>query len=448
METIDDLFQAANPHSARLFDTQRRVVAGAYTHLARQLSPFPLFIQENVGARKHDIDGHEYIDYWLGHGAMLLGHAHPAVTEAISEQARRGLHAGGETELGAQWASLIQEMVPSADKVRFFSSGGEATQMAIRVARAYTGKDRIIKFDPSFHGWHDAAAIGGAADVPLPPGVPRVVGETVTVLPLNDLAALDRALVADGDVAAVLVEPGGAFSDTVLSDPKFLRGMRQLTTERGVVLIFDEVVTGFRYARGGAQEFFDVIPDLTTLGKIIGGGLPAGALVGSDQIMELFEWRPDEQWERHRMIAHTGTWNAQPVLAAAGTATLRLVRDTDAVARAAALTQRLIAGFNAVFADCEVKAFAYGRSSIFKVCPGEPPPMVAGDFSTAAADGAQLSAGWGPLGQVLRKAMILEGVDLMRTNGFLSAAHTDDDIEMTCQALSRALGRMRREGSL
>jgi glutamate-1-semialdehyde 2,1-aminomutase len=268
------------------------------------------------------------------------------------------------------------------------------------------------------------------------------------LLPFNDLGAAERVLSSRRNVAAVVMEPAGPHSDTVPSDPRFLRGVRELTSQRDVLLIFDEVVTGFRYAPGGAQEFFGVIPDLTALGKIIGGGLPCGALVGRADVMELFNWRTDQDWERSRMIPHPGTWNAAPVTAAAGVTALRLVRETGAVDRARSLTQRLIGGFNTTFAELKVPAFAYGRSSIFKVCPGEPPPLVHEDFSAAQADGAQLTAGWGPVGSMLRKAMILEGVDLMGTNGFLSTAHTPADVDASCEALGRAVTRMLKAGLL
>ncbi len=447
-DAIDELYREANPRSREAFERQQKVIAGGYSHLARQLAPFPLFIDSNRAARKRDIDGHEYIDYWMGHGSMLLGHAHTAVTEAIAEQAGRGTHAGGETELAVEWATLIQQMVPSAERVRFVASGGEATQLAMRLARAYTGKDLIVRFESAMHGWHDAAAVGGPPHAAArPPGVPRAVSDTMVLLPFNDLDAVERAL-SSRDVAAVIMEPGGPHSDTVPSDPGFLRGVRELTAQRDVLLIFDEVVSGFRYALGGAQEFFGVIPDLTALGKIIGGGLPCGALVGRADLMELFDWRQDQNWERSRMIPHPGTWNAAPVTAAAGVTALRLVRETGAAERARGLAQRLIGGFNMMFGELNVQAFAYGRSSIFTLCPGEPPPLVREDFSTALADARQLAAGWGPAGSMLRKAMILEGIDLMGPHGFMSAAHTEEDVDATCEALGRAIARMRKTGWL
>src|SRR5207244_11850507 len=171
-ETIDREYAARNPKSRALFERQRTLTPGGYTHMSRQLAPFPLFIDENRGDRKRDVDGHEYVDYWLGHGSMLLGHSHLAVVEAMARQAQRGTHAGGETELALEWAELIREMVPSAEHVRFVANGGEATQMAVRVARAHTGGSRLSKVEGRFHGGHDGASVRGrpACDGPLAPG--------------------------------------------------------------------------------------------------------------------------------------------------------------------------------------------------------------------------------------------------------------------------------------
>ena len=448
--TIEETYVQRYPQSRALWERQARLTPGGITHTGRALAPFPLFIRANRGAHKWDVDGFEYVDYWLGHGAMLLGHAHPAVVEAVRRQAPDGFHAGGESPLAVEWAELVRSLVPSAERVRFVTSGGEATQMAIRVARAYTGRDRILKFQASYHGWHDAVCLGVLPpyDVPFSLGVPKAVQDTVTTLPFNDLPAVAAALDRYDDVAGIILEPGGCFDDTIPSDPAFLEGLRALATRKGVLLIFDEVVTGFRYARGGAQEYFGVAPDLTALGKVVGGGLPAGAVVGRADVMEVLAWRPDPEWIRYRMVPHPGTWNANPATAAAGIATLEIVRDTDAVARAIGQTQKLVAGFNDVCRRLGVEAFAYGRASIFKLRRGKPPRLLAGDYSNHQAESEQLLAGWGAVGPRLRKAMLFEGVDLMRTDGFLSAAHTDDDIDRTGRALERAMQRVREEGSL
>jgi glutamate-1-semialdehyde 2,1-aminomutase len=448
--TIEETFVQRYPKSKALFERQSTLTPGGITHTGRALAPFPLFITANRGSHKWDVDGFEYVDYWLGHGAMLLGHAHPAVVEAVAKQAPNGFHAGGESPLAVEWAELVRSLVPSAERVRFVASGGEATQMAIRVARAYTGRDRILKFQATYHGWHDAVCLGVLPpyDVPFSQGVPKAIQETVTTLPFNDLDVVSQALDRYDDVAGVILEPGGCFDDTIPTDPAFLRALRELATRKKVLLIFDEVVTGFRYAKGGAQEYFGVTPDLCALGKVVAGGLPGGAVVGKADVMEVLAWRPDPEWIRYRMVPHPGTWNSNPGVAAAGIATLKLVRDTDAVERARAQARKLVDGFNAVCQRLSVEGFAYTRSSIFKFRKGTPPRMLAGDYSNHRAETDQLLAGWGALAAKIRKAVLFEGTDLMRTDGFVSAVHTDDDIERSCRGLERALQRVRAEGGV
>jgi len=447
--TIEQEYAAARPKSKALYERARQSMPSGAAHDGRVFSPFPFYVERADGARKWDVDGHAYIDCWSGHGALMLGHNHPAVVRAITEQAKKGLHYSACSELEVRWAELIRGCVPGAERVRFTLTGTETTSLAVRVARAFTGRDDIVKFESHFHGVHDAfvAAVKDPFEIPASAGVPASTLKTTLVARCNDIAHV-RELLDEHPVAAVILEPAGGRSMTVPSNPAFLKALREETTKRGVVLIFDEVVTGFRYARGGAQAHLGVTPDLTALGKIIGGGLPAGAVVGRADVMDGLAWKPDPEWQRFRMIPHPGTWNAMPMTAAAGVATLRLVRDTDAVDRARALTQRLIEGFNAVYDELDVAGFAYGRASIFKMGRGEPPPMVFGDFSTAREDARQLVAGWGDLTPVIRKAMLLEGVDLMRTGGFLSAAHSEEDVDASCQAFERALGRLRREGLL
>jgi glutamate-1-semialdehyde 2,1-aminomutase len=322
--------------------------------------------------------------------------------------------------------------------------------MAFRVARAFTGKSKILKFHGGFHGWHDAASIGVVPpyDIPMSIGVPAEVGETVVAVPFGNPAQVEEALHRHPDIAGIIIEPGGPFTSTVPCSANFLRALRELSSRHGAVLIFDEVVTGFRYARGGAQEAFGVLPDLTTLGKVMGGGLPVGALAGKREVMDVLAWRADPNYARFEMVPHPGTWNANPAVAAAGTATLRIVRDTDVIVQAETQSRKIIDGLNAVFEDEGIKAFAYGRGGMFKTCLGQVPGIISGDDSNHDADVEQLFGGWGPNGEILRKAMICEGIDLMRKDGMASAAHTDADVEQTCAAMGRAIRRMKREGYL
>ena len=449
-KTVAEEYRAENPTSERLFHEQESRVPSGVSHSSRSFSPFPLFIEACVGARKWDVDAHEYVDYWLGHGSNLLGHAHPVVVAAVRAQLEKGFHAGGETQLAVTWADLVCQLVPSAEMVRFTTSGGEATQLALRTARAATQKDKIIKFQHHYHGWHDAVATGISPpwDAPYAPGLTASVLRDTIVIPCNDLAALQGILDTESGVAGVILEPGGGYSDMAPIDPSFLAGLRTLTAESGVVLIFDEVVTGFRYARGGVQEYLGITPDLTTLGKIVGGGLPAGALAGRSDLMMLLVETGDADWDRRHKIPHHGTWNANPVAAAAGVATLEMVASGEPVRTAISRADQLRGGLNQLFREVSLPAGAYGVSSIWKTYLGERPKCLDGDFSNYFEESDRLSRGWGKAGDPLRMAMLLNGVDLMRSQGFTSAVHEERDIEMTIDAFKHSIERLRGEGIL
>jgi glutamate-1-semialdehyde 2,1-aminomutase len=445
--SISEEYAGKYAQSRQLYEEAQAALPGGITHMARAFTPFPLYIDRCVGAHKWDVDGNRYIDYWMGHGAMLLGHAHPAVVEAVREQVSRGTHAGGSTRLEIEWARLIMDLVPSAERVKFTSSGTEATLLALRAARAYTGKSIMIKFEGHFHGWHDYVACGVIPpyDSPMSAGIPEAVQHTVILVPFNDRTALTQALDSSDDIAAVIVEPGGSYDDTVPADPSFLAFLRQETARRGIVLIFDEVVTGFRYAVGGAQEYFNVIPDLTTLAKVMAGGLNGGAVVGRQAIMEIFEPKADAHWSRYQMVPHPGTFNANPLSAAAGVAALRLIASGEPTKRAQEMTDMLIQGVNGVLSRRGVPGCAYGRASIFKTFIGsEAPRITRFDFSNVKADTEVLMRG-APHTREIRQAMLLHGVDLMRAAGFVSAAHTPEIIEETVQAFDHTISRLQQE---
>jgi glutamate-1-semialdehyde 2,1-aminomutase len=446
---IEDEFIRTHPRSRELFRVQADAVPGGVTHSSRIFHPFPLFISHSSGSRKRDVDGHEYIDYWMGHGANLLGHGHPAVVEAIARQLSDGLHAGGENEITLRWAELICQMVPSAEKVRFCASGGEATQMAVRVARAFTGRSKIVKFEYHYHGWHDAVAFGVTPPFlePWSAGIPDAVAANTLVLPFNDIETIKTVLAADDDIAAVILEPAGGYNDTIPVDPTFLAGLRAATSAHDVLLIFDEVVSGFRYAPGGAQEFFGVTPDISALGKIAGGGLPVGIVAGSAKVMEVLA--PRGPGEDHRpYIPHFGTWNGAPATAAAGVATLALIQDGELIEAAKRRADELRAGLNDVFARHGVAGIAYGRSSIWKTYLGEPPRMLSGDYSRAEEDARLLRSAWGDLARSVRQSMILNGVDPMNTGGSMSAVHDGEDIERTVIGFDRTIERLGAAGLL
>jgi glutamate-1-semialdehyde 2,1-aminomutase len=384
------------------------------------------------------VDGHEYVDYWMGHGALFLGHAHPTVVEAVSAQVARGTHYGACHELEVEWAEWIERLVPSAELTRFTMSGTEATHLALRLARAATGRSKIVKFTGHFHGWHDGVmpGVNPPYDVPMSAGVSGAVLDDVLLCPPNDIGAVERLLGRHRDVAAVILEPGGGQAGSIPTDPGFLKDVRQLTTDRDTVLIFDEVITGFRYAPGGAQEYYGVKPDLTTLAKIVAGGLPGGAVCGRQEIVGLLAFREaDPQWNRTRRVAHNGTYNANPPSAAAGIATLRQLGDGTLHETANASGAELRAGIADVFRRAGVPCTVYGEVSIFHISLEGPP------HGTGKPANPALYHKW-------RCALSLHGVDMAPYHGWVSAVHGEREIEETVKAVERAVTDLQAEGAL
>jgi glutamate-1-semialdehyde 2,1-aminomutase len=360
---------------------------------------------------------------------------------AIQEQAARGLHYGGCHELEVAWAESIRRMVPCAESVRFTNSGSEATHLAVRLARAWTGRPKIVKLKGHFHGWHDTLLV--AVDPPFesPPsiGLPENLADGVLSCPQNDVAAITAIL--DGEkVAGVVLEPSGASFGTMPIRPGYLGELRRVTAARGVVLIFDEVVTGFRYAVGGAQEYYGVTPDLAALGKIVSGGITAGVVCGKREIMDLIAYTDDAARNRLRRVSHRGTFSASPIVAAAGVACLQQIADGKALAEASRLGAQLRDGMNEVIDRHGLPMAAYGDVSTYHVClnHGGVAPS-ARTFDALTVDPARLKGARPELVQAFRQAMLMNGVDSMRESGFLSSAHTSLDVEHTIEAFDRSL---------
>src|SRR5690242_9894503 len=267
-------YQARTRGSHRLFERAAKVLPSGITHDARYLDPYSIHVARAKGPRKWDVDGNEYVDYFGGHGALLLGHAHPAVVEAVQAQVTQGTHWGSSHEAEVRWAVLVQRLIPCAERVRFTASGTEASHLALRLARAFTGKPKVVRFVGHFHGWHDQVAAGAMShfDGSVPAGIPPTLVEQTILLPADDLAAVTETLEGRDDIAAVILEGSGASWGRVPLPHGFLEGLRAVTKERGVVFILDEVITGFRWSRGGAQARFGIIPDLCVLAKIVAGG--------------------------------------------------------------------------------------------------------------------------------------------------------------------------------
>jgi glutamate-1-semialdehyde 2,1-aminomutase len=427
-----------NPRSAALHARARSLLPGGVSHDVRRAVPFPLAVDRAVGARKWDVDGHELTCYVMGHGALLLGHSHPEVVAAVREQAGRSFLPGASHELEADWAQAVIELVPSAERVRFTASGTEASLLALRLARAVTGRGRIVKLAGHFHGWHDQVALGADPpfDGPDTAGLPAGVASSVAVLPA-DPGVLGEVLAA-GDIAALILEPSGAAWGTVPLPAGFLATLRRLTEQTGTLLVFDEVISGFRWSPGGVQGSAGVTPDLTVLGKILGGGLPGGAVCGRADLLDHIGASGDDA----RRVGHPGTHNANPVSAAAGVATLRIAADGTAQQQAAALAGTLRAELSAVFERCGVTGRAYGESSTFHLLFGH-----AGPPEDLGAE--RLKSGMPPdLFAALHCGMLSEGVQLFHGSGFISTAHTSADVERTVDALAATLPRLQAEGLL
>jgi len=419
------------------------------THDSRYVKPFPIYIERAQGAKKWDVDGHELIDYAVGHGSLILGHNHPNIVSAVKAQLDRGTHLGASHDQELIWADKVQTLIPSMERLKFTSSGTESTMLAIRAARAFSGKNKIVKFEGHFHGWHDYVARGerpGGRDTEIP-GIPDEVLDLTLVASIDDLDAVE-AYLKTGDVACVILEPSGASWATLPPKEGFLKDLRALTEKYDTILIFDEVITGFRWAPGGAQERFGIRPDMTTLAKVVAGGLPGGCFGGRRDIMSVFEFSTDPN---HKKIFHPGTYNGNPLSAVAGAAMLELVADPEVQKKADALAERLRIGFNTALVNQNLPGFCYGESSVFHLILGKTcGNMQAGDIRRPEGmELADLKGGLpGKLKSSLISGLMLEGTDLTFGGGWLSAAHTTDDIDKTIAGFERTIARMHNEGLL
>jgi glutamate-1-semialdehyde 2,1-aminomutase len=440
---IDDAFRKRFARSAELYDRSRQAIAGGITHDSRNFAPFPIYIERAEGGRKWDVDRNELVDHWMGHGSLLLGHNNPTVTAAVAEQVHKGTHYGACHELEVAWAEQIVRLIPSAEWVRFTMSGTESTMLAMRDARAFTGREKIIRFAGHFHGWHDYAMAGYQPpfDTPTSTGVPKAVSDSMLVAYPNNIDSVRELLDAHrGEVAAVILEPGGGSNAIIPTNVQFLKELRALTLERGVVLIFDEVITGFRYSPGGAQQVYGVTPDLTTLAKIVAGGLPGGAVVGKRDILQVQTFKGELHKDRFERVLQQGTFNANPLSAAAGLTALQIVGEGWATEQANQLGEQLRVGLRDCLERRGVAGAVLGEFSVFQILLGE-----GMDDAAETTDVQRLMAGRGAV-NTLRKAMLLNGVDLMRSGGFTSIAHQDADISQTLGAFDRSLEALQREG--
>ena len=421
-------FKARYPTSLKMYERSLKVSRGM-NHDSRACDPHPIVASHAKGSKKWDVDGNEHIDYSMGHGALLFGHAHPAIVSAVSEQMGKGTLYAHEHEVTIKLAELVNQLVPAAEWVEFVSSGNEANILIAQIARAYTGRSKIVKFEGHDFGWSDEMNVGSAApfDKPragrLPPAVDGALNSGVVVIPANDVAALERAL-AKRDVAALFIEGAEAHSLGVAVVPEMVAAARRLTEQYGTLLVFDEVITGFRWSPGGWQSVIRVTPDLCSLAKVLGGGLPIGAVCGRADVMEMLKLKPDDpDWNRFRKVPHAGSYNGNAASAAAGIASLNMAATGEPQKWADEMAERLCTGMNSQYAERGIDGRAFHHSSVFHLIKA---PEVA---------------------ESLLRHILLNGVHIHRgAIGWVSAVHTEEDIDRTIDAFGLALDGMIEEG--
>ncbi len=414
--------------SKELFKKAKRLIPGGVNSPVRAFSAVggnPLFIDSAKGSKIYDVDGNEYIDYVLSWGPMILGHSHPGVVKALKKAAEKGTSFGAPTPLEIELATMVRKAYPSMEVMRMVNSGTEATMSAIRAARGFTGRDKIIKFEGCYHGHADGLLVkagSGAATfgVPTSPGVPRDYARNTLTLPFNDLQAFKKMCERTGkNIACVILEPVVGNSGCILPKPGYLEGLRKITSKYGIVLIFDEVMTGFRVSFGGAQRAFRIKPDMTCLGKVIGGGLPVGAYGGKKEIMRKIA--PDGP------VYQAGTLSGNPLAMTAGIETLKILSRPDTYKKLMAKSEALEDAMKNAAKRAGIATKFYRAGSMF--CTYFTNQEVY-NFTDAAKTDTAL------FGKFFRK-MIEKGVNLAPSAfeaGFMSLAHSQADINKTARA--------------
>ena len=452
LSRVSASYRQTRPRSREHFERASRVLGGKVGHDLRYAAPVPLYIKKGEGGRKWDVDGNEYVDFLMGNGALLLGHADPPVLDTIGRAMENGTHFGNDHPLHIEWAEWVQRLVPSAERVRFVNSGSEATLLAIRLARAFTGRRKLLRFEGHFHGWHDDVVHGfqppfGASGSL---GVPTSVSENTVTIQDSDLELAEQVLSKDQEIAAVILEPSGASWGRVPLAPEYLRGLREVTAEHGVLLILDEVVTGFRFSPGGAQQLYGLIPDLSCFAKVLAGGMPGGAVAGRADIMELFDRTGDPQHDRFGRVTHFGTFNAAPLSAAAGIAVLKQVATSEPIERANATARRLRSDWNGVLEKHGIAGYVYGPCSTFHAYFETDRDRVRAASSRLDLHTTDAKRLKGMPPQLIAHYQLLlrsYGVDNMSsTGGVTCAAHTERDVEVATSAFEETVLALRNAG--
>jgi glutamate-1-semialdehyde 2,1-aminomutase len=415
-----------------IYEKARKLMPGGVNSPVRAFEPYPFFTSRAKGSKLYDVDGNVYIDYCMAYGPLLLGHAHPKIIEAVKEQLEKGTMYGTPTDAEVRLAELVTSVVPCMEMVRLVNTGTEATMHAIRAARGYTGRDKIVKFEGCYHGAHDYVLVkagSGATTFGAPTslGVPEDTTKNTIVLPFNNIEALEKAVSQNRDqIAAVIVEPIIGNAGVILPKDGYLQTIRKITEEEGIVLIFDEVITGFRLALGGAQEYYGIVPDMATLGKIMGGGFPIAAFGGKKEIMELIS--------PLGKIYQASTFSGNPISVTAGLVTLNiLIENRNTLYKLVEqMGDRIRKGLLDIVTDAKIPAQVNGVASMFQIFFSDQPVI---DYTTAkSSDKAKFMR--------YQRELMKQGVFIPPSQFetcFISTAHTDEDVTETLVAMDAAI---------
>lgn len=426
--------------SEELFEKAKRLIPGGVNSPVRAFEPYPFFVEKAKGSKLFSVDGAAYIDYCMAYGALILGHCSEEVLNAVKEQLDKGTVYGAPTEQEVKFAELISKIYPSMEMLRLVSSGTESTMHAIRVARGFTGRKKIIKFEGCFHGSHDSVLVkagSGAAWLGAPSslGVPEETASNTIVLPYNNFEALEETLKREGnEIAAVILEPVIANSGLIMPKDGYLAFLRRKTEEQGVVLIFDEIVTGFRVSLGGAQEYYGVKPDLTTLGKILGGGFPLAVFGGKKEIME--NLAPSGK------VYQAGTFSGNPISVAAGYSAIKMLhkKQNKVYTELERSCEKLVSALKDLISDYGLSAQVNGLASMFQIFFTSTPIT---DYIAVKTSEIQKFTSY-------FRSLLSRGIFIPPSQFetcFLSTAHSDEDLNCTVEAFKEALKIVAKESS-
>jgi glutamate-1-semialdehyde 2,1-aminomutase len=414
-------YKERTERSQELYRRAKNVLPAGVSYAIRGITPHPFYVDYAEGVTVYDVDGNSYTDYWVGHGALILGHSPKVVADAVSQQLRKGTHYGFAHEMEVELAEMIVDLLPSAEMVRYTSSGTEANMYALRLARSYTGRLKVAKMEGGWHGGYDALHKGVHAPFNIPESAgldPKALENTITI-PFNDLEAA-REATRGGDLACILIEPVMGAAGFLAADKDYLQGVREICDETDTLLIFDEVITGFRLAPGGAQEHYGVLPDITVIGKILGGGFPIGAFCGSHEIFELIDHQKYPRMEERS--AHGGTFTGNPISTTAGIATIEYLIENDVHDKINRLGERLRKELTLICDEYPVGAGVTGAGSLFALHFRDEPPRNAREM---AEDNI-------PAASAYFDYMLDNGIIYMNRavpHSFICEPHTDEDVD-------------------